>query len=149
MNKISFVFIFTFFYLFFAPFEGFSQSSVVSQLKNYTACKIDASGEESDCQEKIGQLLYRKISVVPNKEITVYPKGQIGDEKSIKTTWNKSRLKMNEDEDLYIYDFATTDLNKPNGSSILIIMRLDYTVQAVIYYLNYEGVLNKFTMLDR
>ena len=128
----------------------YSQSGVATQLKSYTMCRIDKTdASEYDCRELIGELLYRKIIVVPNKSITTYPKGEIGENEAIKANWNFSNLRMNNDKDLFIYTFVETDINKPGGASITIIMRLDYTVQAVVYILNYEGNLTKVTMFDK
>lgn len=129
---------------------AYSQSGVATQLKSYKMCRIDKTdASEYDCRQVIGELLYRKIIVVPNKSITTYPKGEIGENEAIKVTWDFSNLHMNNDKDLFIYKSVETDINKPGGASITVVMRLDYTVQAVVYILNYEGNITKFTMFDK
>lgn len=112
-------------------------------------CRIDKTdGSEYDCQEKVGQLLYRKIKVIPNHSITTYLKGKIGEDETIKATWDFSNLEMNNRKDLFMYKFLETDISKPGNASITILMRLDYTVQEVIYFLNYEGNIIKLTLFD-
>jgi len=120
---------------------------VVSKVTKYSICQWDKlSKTEFDCEKKWGQMLFSKIVVIPNREIetTFFTNGK--DAEIIKYIWNDTKVKMNEDKTLYIYDLLERDINFEDGFIIVVFLRLNYTVQWVKEYTNIQGKILCITL---
>ena len=85
--------------------------------------------------------MFLKITVIPYREIvtTFVKDGKDGE--IIKYIWENSKVRMNEDKTLYIYDLLERDINFEGGLMIGVIFRLDYTVQMIKSYSNVNGTI--------
>ncbi len=126
-----------------------AQTSKVTNLKSYSICDVDVPNNQIyNCKTEVGQILFTKAEIVPNKSITLYlKKGNNNDE--IKTIWDSTKFSLNNTNNLFIYNFLESDLNKNGASRISIIMRMDYSVQYIVIYRNENGKLLEIKLFDK
>lgn len=117
---------------------------IISNVTKYSICQWNrATKTEFDCEKKFGQIMFTKIEVIPNKKIlTTFVKGL----EIVEYPWDKSKVRMNEDKTLYIYDLLQRDLNFEGGLMIVVFFRLNFTIQLIKIISNIEGTIISTTL---
>lgn len=127
----------------------FAQTQKVTNLKSFSICDVDvANNRKYNCKTEAGQIVFTKVEVVPNKSITLHFLNSNNVEK-IEATWDSTKFGLNNTNDLFIYKFMGTDLNKNGGMNISLVMRMDYSVQYIVSYRNENGRLLEIKMFDK
>lgn len=127
-----------------------AQTDVKSTIVRYSICTLNPiSMDEYNCTEKFGQLMYKSVKILPNKRIELEFTKPTDGALSIASNWDESKIRMNEDKTLYIYEFIDSNINNDGGQMITIIFRKDYTLQQIHHALNTEGKVVIMRMMSK
>lgn len=147
-SPMKYLTLFFFLILSYSPLFGQSYATT-SKFRSFSICDMDfENNRKFNCQKEPGKVLFRKIDIIPNKSITLYFKDENQNE-SISKLWESRNFEMNKTNDLFIYKYLEADLNKVGAFSINVIMRLDYSVQSLICFMNENGQLIEIKLFDK